>query len=113
MLTLLNSPVDSFQNIITILALENYPKLITYLSFENRKKVAIDVARTCIEFPVPIPSADEANNLLELLQPLINDDPEQPQQADDEDFELEHNLVASLVHLFESDNAEQLFLVRI
>lgn len=108
-LTLLNSPLESFQNIITILGLESYPKLISFLSFDNRKKVAIDIARTCIEFPVPIPTAEEANKLLELLQPLIKDDPDQPQATDDEDFEMEQNLVASLVHLFETDNAEQLF----
>ena len=48
---------------------------------------------------------------MELVQPLIKDDPDQPENLDEEDFQFEQNLVASLVHLFESENAEQLFAV--
>jgi len=47
--------------------------------------------------------------LLELLAPLIKDDPEQTEKVDEEDFVMEQNLVASLVNLFESENPEQLF----
>jgi len=110
MLALLNSPLDSFQNIITVLKLEHYPALMQYLSPENKKKVAIDIARTCTEFPVAIPTADQVNKLLELIAPLIKDETEAAATTpDDEDFETEQNLVASLVHLFDTENAEQLF----
>jgi vacuolar protein sorting-associated protein 35 len=93
------------------LKLENYPTLITFLSYDNRKRVSVDIAKTCTDYPVPIPTADYANKLLELLLPLIKDDPEQTEAVDDEDFQIEQNLVASLVSLFENENPAQLFAV--
>jgi vacuolar protein sorting-associated protein 35 len=83
MMSLLNSPLDSFQNIITVLKLENYPKLIPFLSFDNRKHVALNIAKTCLEYPVNIPTADEVTKLFELLQPLIKDEPDQSDKVDE------------------------------
>ncbi len=46
MMSLLNSPLDTYQNIITVLKLQNYPTLISYLSYDNRKRIATDIAKT-------------------------------------------------------------------
>jgi len=110
MLALLNSPLDTYQNIITVLKLNNYPKIIPFLSYDNRKHVAMNIAKTCMEYPVDIPTAEQVTKLLDFLQPLIKDDPEQPEKVDEEDFATEQNVVASLVNLFENlENPEQLF----
>ncbi len=111
MISLLSSPLETYQNIITVLKLENYPSLITFLSYDNRKRISVDIAKTCTEYPVAIPTAEYASNLLELLLPLIKDDPDQTDSTDDEDFQIEQNLVASLVSLFENEDAGQLFAV--
>ena len=113
LLSLLSSPLDTYQNILTVLRLENYPNLISFLSYDNRKRISVDIAKNCTDYPIPIPNADYANKLLELLLPLIKDDPDQPDSVDDEDFIIEQNLVASLVSLFENENPSILFAIYI
>jgi len=107
---LLNVPLETFKNILTVLKLQNYPSLLVFLSYENRKKVAIDIARTSVEYNVSLPNGESLNNLLELVKPLVKDEDDQPANAtEDEEFAEEQNLVASLIHLCESDNLEELF----
>jgi len=113
-LRLLSTPLETYKNILTVLKLEHYPKLLTFLSFENRKRVAIDITKTAIEYTPTIPQAEQINKLLELIEPLIKDAPvsdtaQTTPSGDEEDFAEEQNLVASLVHLLHNDDAEQLF----
>jgi len=110
---LLNSPLEEYKDILTVLKLENYPKLIQSLSWANRNRIAIDVIKTAIQYTPAISQADQVNKLLEFLQPLIKDEEDQPQELDQEDFEEQQNLVASLVHLFQNDDPEQLFAMYI
>eukprot|EP00027_Filamoeba_sp_ATCC50430_P010734 CAMPEP_0168551534 /NCGR_PEP_ID=MMETSP0413-20121227/6225_1 /TAXON_ID=136452 /ORGANISM="Filamoeba nolandi, Strain NC-AS-23-1" /LENGTH=788 /DNA_ID=CAMNT_0008582069 /DNA_START=80 /DNA_END=2446 /DNA_ORIENTATION=- len=108
---LLQTPLDTFKNILTVLKLENYPKTLSFLSLENRRRISIDIARTAVDYGHAIPEADVINKLLELIAPIVRD-PENPEETiniDEEDFIDEQNLVASLVHLCESSDLEQLF----
>lgn len=84
---LLNVPLETFKNILTVLKLQNYPSLLVFLSYENRKKVAIDIARTSVEYNVSLPNGESLNNLLELVKPLVKDEDDQPANAT-EDVEL-------------------------
>lgn len=111
---LLSTPLESYKNILTVLSLKNYYSIVKFLNFSNRRKIALDIARTAIESP-PIPDADNVNKLLEYISPVIKDESEQAsaeqQNLDEEDFIDEQNTVASLVHQFDSENSEQLFLM--
>lgn len=78
---LLNIPLETFKNILTVLKLQNYPTLLVFLSYENRKKVAIEIARTSVEYNVSLPNMDSINNLLELVRPLVKDEEDQPPNA--------------------------------
>jgi len=78
------------------------------LNYESRKRIAMNVTRTAIQHTPSIQEADGVNKLLEWISPLIKDDGTQ-EVIDDEDFAEEQNLVASLVHLFENQDPEQLF----
>lgn len=64
--------------------LQNYPNLLVFLSYENRKKVAIEIARTSIEYNISLPTMDSINNLLELVRPLVKDEEDQPSNALDD-----------------------------
>lgn len=108
---LLQTPLDTFKNILTVLKLENYPKTLSFLSLDNRRRISIDIARTAVDYGHAIPEADVINKLLELISPIVKD-PENPDEAvniDEEDFIDEQSLVASLIHLCESSDLEQLF----
>lgn len=107
-LKLLQTPLDTYKNILTVLKLDHFPKVIAFLGYDNRKRVAVDIIKNTIEFTTALPTADQVNKLLELVQPLIKDEADQP-ELDQEDLEEEQNYLASLVHLFENADAEQLF----
>ncbi len=38
-LRLLSTPLETYKNILTVLKLEHYPRLLTFLTFENRKVI--------------------------------------------------------------------------
>jgi len=108
-LRLLQIPLDVYKNILTVLKLTEYTKLISNLNYENRKRVALDITKNAIEFSATFTTVDEVNTLLGMIEPLIKDTPDQPAQIDDEDMEEEQHYVASLVHLFDNQDLEQLF----
>lgn len=110
-ITLLNSPLQSYHNIVTVLEIENYASVIQLLSHENKKRIAVDIARNCSEYPVSITTSEDANKLLGFIEPLIKDESDATQNMDEEDFEIEQNLVAGLVHLFNTEDPDQLFLI--
>jgi len=106
---LLTTPLESFKNILTVLKLQNYQDLIAFLSFANRKRIAVDITRTSIEHPSLMTEPDQVNKLLELISPLVKEEQDVNVAVDEEEFVEEQNLVSSLVHLLESPNVEQLF----
>jgi len=111
-LKLLSIPLENYKNVLTVLQLENYPNLISFLSFPNRKKVAVDIVKNAKENATFITDVEKVNKLLEWIQPLIKDETDQSDvPVDKEDFDEEQNLVASLIHLFDSENPEELFLM--
>lgn len=117
---LLRSPLENYHNILTVLALQNYPGLFDFLSNKDRRKAALDVVKSVIDDGkdicfyfyywfffkkgVIIPTPEHAEALLRLITPLIVDPKEEEQNEDDLDdpvvFGEEQNLVGSLVHLF-------------
>jgi vacuolar protein sorting-associated protein 35 len=110
---LLTTPLENYKNIITVLKLEHYQKLITFLAHATRKKIAIDIVKNVIEYNTVIPEPEQAEKLVECIQPLIRDEPDQadPEDIDKEDFEEEQNLVASLVNLFDNEDPGKLYKI--
>jgi hypothetical protein len=44
-LALLRSPLENYHNILTVLALENYPALFEFLSPSDRRKACLEVVK--------------------------------------------------------------------
>jgi vacuolar protein sorting-associated protein 35 len=103
-LALLRSPLENYHNILTVLALQNYPSLFEFLAPSDRRRACLDVVRAVIEDGVHVPSPEHADALLRLVSPLIVDrEGEEGAQDEEEDdpqaFAEEQNLVGSLVHV--------------
>eukprot|EP01116_Phalansterium_solitarium_P025591 TRINITY_DN9862_c0_g2_i1.p1 TRINITY_DN9862_c0_g2~~TRINITY_DN9862_c0_g2_i1.p1 ORF type:complete len:802 (-),score=347.22 TRINITY_DN9862_c0_g2_i1:1227-3578(-) len=107
---LLNTPLESYRSILTVLKLQHYHELTTFLSFQERSRVAVDIAKAAITFTGEISAAEQINTLLEFIGPLVKDETDQP-EGDQDDFEEEQHLVASLIHLCQSNDPDSLYLM--
>jgi vacuolar protein sorting-associated protein 35 len=114
-------PVDAYQNVLTVLELEKYGEIVARLGYEQRKFVALKIARAALEFGDKISSFEIANKFFELIKPLLKDENDQtiPTSPEDspatttllESFEEEQNLVARIVHLLDNEDTDQLFRI--
>jgi len=112
LLKLLNMPLEYYKNILTTLELENYEKVMKYLSYSNRKRLAIDIVKNVMENATVVPEPEQVIKLLNRIQPLIRpEEEEEDANQDKEEFEEEQNLVASLVHLFRHEDPEKQFAI--
>ena len=109
LISFLRSPLVNFNNILIVLQLKNYSSLLPFLSYDSRKKVAVEVLKSCIESGIPIPNPEQAEALFGLIEPLVSDTQDQPQEFDEEEFCEEQQLVAGLVHLFDNEDLQSLF----
>jgi len=107
---LLNTPLEEYKNVLTVLQLEHYPRVMAHLPWAARKRVAVDIAKSAVANQTRVPSAHAVNRLFEFIAPLIQDQADQPpaDEVDEEDFEEEQQLVGSLVHLFERADLKEL-----
>jgi len=110
LIKLLSIPVDNFNNILTVLKLESYPPLLSYLSYSARKGVAASFGENVLKNDTYIDEADEANKFLELIAPLVRDEEGQVDPPEEE-FAEEQNLIARMIHLFENTVADKQYLV--
>lgn len=112
-INLLTIPLDNYKNVLTVLKLTNYKKLTDYLAYQSRKKVAIDTVKNTIDNETIIGEPEDAEKLLDLIQPLIKDEADQPpaDDVDKEDFEEEQNRVAAVVHTFDSEDPGKLYKI--
>eukprot|EP01130_Rhizamoeba_saxonica_P002274 TRINITY_DN12112_c0_g1_i1.p1 TRINITY_DN12112_c0_g1~~TRINITY_DN12112_c0_g1_i1.p1 ORF type:complete len:789 (-),score=188.49 TRINITY_DN12112_c0_g1_i1:32-2398(-) len=97
---LLLVPMETFQNITTLLDLSNYTKVIEILPYEERKYVVTRLAQNAVDNDTQLTSVEEVDLLLSLLGPLVRDCDDKTGNDYDEDFDEEQNLVASMISLF-------------
>ncbi|GAM27977.1 hypothetical protein SAMD00019534_111530 [Acytostelium subglobosum LB1] len=112
-ISLLQIPLEVFKNVLTVLKLTHFQPLISCLSYNNRKKVSLDIVNNTIKNSTVIEEPEDVNSLLETIQTLIKDETDQPEmdEIDKDDFQEEQNKVASLIHLFDSEDPEKLFKI--
>ena len=109
---LLSVPVNAFDNILTLLDIEGYTEVLKLLPYAERKKIAFDICCSALDSNEKITSYEHTSKLFELVQPLVKDEEDQPEETmDEEDFEEEQNLIARLVHLFDNEDTDKLFKI--
>ncbi|XP_010503826.1 PREDICTED: vacuolar protein sorting-associated protein 35C [Camelina sativa] len=105
----LRAPLEKYNNVVTILKLTNYPRVMEYLDHETNKTMAIIIVQSVLKNNTHISTADEVDALFELAKGLIKDfDGTIDNEIDEEDFQEEQNFVARLVHNLYNDDPEEM-----
>ncbi len=55
----MKGPVDFYEDTLTILKLENFPRAFDLFDFAGRKQLALCLTRAVVEKEVLVPTADE------------------------------------------------------
>jgi len=117
LISLLNIPLDTYKNILTVIQLDSFPKVMQILGYYTRKSVAVNIVKNILKYRTIIGEPEQAHLLFEFIMPLLkNDDSEgakkvEEDKIDKEDFANEQNLVGRLVHLFDNQNPDKLFQI--
>uniref|UniRef100_A0A8C8HFQ6 Vacuolar protein sorting-associated protein 35 n=1 Tax=Oncorhynchus tshawytscha TaxID=74940 RepID=A0A8C8HFQ6_ONCTS len=108
---LLKIPVDTYNNILTVLQLKHFPPLFEYFDYESRKSMSCYVLSNTLDYNTTIISQEQVDAILSLVSTLIQDQPDQPaEDPDPEDFAEEQSLVGRFIHLLLSDDPDQQYL---
>eukprot|EP00937_MAST-01D_sp_MAST-1D-sp2_P003658 g3658.t1 len=107
---LLTIPLETLS--LQVLNLEHYPELMQFLQWDSRKAVAVKLLKVVLDTKTPLDDVDMVQKLFAFIRPLIKDDSDTPaaeEDADQEEFEEEQQLVARLVALMQHDDTDILF----
>lgn len=117
LLKLLKIPIDHYKNILIILKLKHYAALLQHLDFNGRKSLSIFILNKALidnkDFETTIPTAEAAEQALNLLSTLINDKSDQSPGTDFDMEELaeEQCLLARFLHHFRADSLDEQYLI--
>ncbi|XP_071496799.1 vacuolar protein sorting-associated protein 35-like [Diadema antillarum] len=108
---LLKIPVESYNNILTLLRLEHYGRVVEYLDYEGRKTISAFIINNAIDSNLAVPSQEQVDQTLTLVAPLVQDQPDQPEEEDPEDFAEEQGLMGRFINLLQAEDADQQYLI--
>ena len=113
---LLKIPVDSYNDILTVLSLEHFIPLLNCYDYSGRKEMSAYLVNNVINNATLIPSPEKAETILTIVGPLVCDQKDGPtadqaRQEDREDWEEEQSLMGRLVHLLISTDLDQQYLI--
>ncbi|KAH7286518.1 hypothetical protein KP509_32G010800 [Ceratopteris richardii] len=112
-IALLTAPLEKYNNIVTVLSLTNYPKVMEHLDYGTNKVMAVVIIQNIMKNGTFIMEADKVEALCELLKEIIQDSDGSPalDELDEEDFMEEQNLVARLVQMLTNDDNSEMFKI--
>jgi Vacuolar protein sorting-associated protein 35 len=129
---LLVAPINSYQSVLTLLAIPNYVPLLTKQLFSTRRSIAHSIVSSVLKNETIIESPEDVNGVLELCHVLIKDQtdsgappaPNGQQQVNSrdgrrqgpyfierEEMAEEQGWVARMVHLFRAESLDVQFEV--
>ncbi|XP_017837677.1 vacuolar protein sorting-associated protein 35 isoform X1 [Drosophila busckii] len=108
---LLRICIDFYNNALTIIQLHNFCPLLEKFDYTSRKSLALYLVMNILENETTVPTADQADNILTIITPLIKDDDNSSTAAannnvDPEEFAEEQGVVARFIHLLKSDEPD-------
>ncbi|GBE78635.1 Vacuolar protein sorting-associated protein [Sparassis crispa] len=119
---LLVAPINSYQSVLTLLALQQYSPLLTQQPFATRRSLAHALISSVLKNETVIETPEDVNGILELCHVLIRDqadatlssqtvkDPRRgPYHHEREDLAEEQGWVARMVHLFRAESLDVQF----
>ena len=109
---LLSAPLEKYNDIVTVLKLSNYPRVMEYLDNRTNKVMAIVIIQSIMKNKTCIATAEKVEALFELIKGLIKDlDGDLHDELDDEDFKEEQNSVARLIQMLYSDDPDEMLQI--
>lgn len=125
LLSLLAAPVNSYQSVLTLLALPRYVPLLYQQPYNSRRSLAHSIVSSVLKNETVIDTPEDVDGVLELCQVLIQEQVESVpgvngmysgqrpragvQSLDLEQLAEEQGWVARMVHLFRSEDLETQF----
>lgn len=71
---LLRICIDFYNNGLTIIQLKNFRPLLEKFDYKSQKSLALYLIMNMLEYETYVPTSDEAEEVLNLLGPLLNAD---------------------------------------
>ncbi|KAF8508499.1 vacuolar protein sorting-associated protein 35 [Gautieria morchelliformis] len=129
---LLLAPINSYQSVLTLLALPRYPTLFSLQPFSTRRSLAHAIISSVLKNETVIETPEDVDGVLELCHVLVRDQKDVgvgmantgpqmhskegkrvtghgPHQVDLEELSEEQGWVARMVHLFRSESLDVQF----
>ncbi|KZT22073.1 vacuolar protein sorting-associated protein 35 [Neolentinus lepideus HHB14362 ss-1] len=121
---LLIAPINSYQSVLTLLALPRYTPLLTLQSFSTRRSIAHSIISSVLKNETVIEAPEDVDGVLELCHVLIRDQsdmgPGGPNTQKEgrrmgsyylerEEMAEEQGWVARMVHLFKAESLDAQF----
>lgn len=113
-LSLLLAPISSYSNLLTILALPNYLKLLHAQTYATRRSVAAAVSHSILNNGTVISTPEDVEGVLSLIRVLIKEGLQSspmsgPNQrfSENEDTIEEQGWLARMVHLFTNNESAE------
>ena len=127
LLSLLAAPINSYQSVLTLLALPRYVPLLYQQPYNSRRSLAHSIVSSVLKNETVIDTPEDVDGVLDLCQVLIQEQAESlpgvngmygtqrpragVQSLDLEQLAEEQGWVARMVHLFRSEDLETQFEV--
>lgn len=128
---LLVAPINSYQSVLTLLAIPNYGPLLTKQLFSTRRSIAHSVVSSVLKNETIVESPEDVDGVLELCHVLIKDQSDSgvalapngsqanvrdgrrpgPYFLEREEMAEEQGWVARMVHLFRAESLDVQFEV--
>eukprot|EP00249_Psilotum_nudum_P022226 c28423_g1_i1 orf=912-2582(+) len=110
---LLSAPLEKYNDVVTVLTLNNYPRIMEHLDYGTNKVMAVVIIQSTMKHNTLITTSEKVEALFELLKELIKDGEGAPpvDELDEEDFKEEQNLVARLVHMMVNKDQDEMFKI--
>jgi len=132
LLTLLVAPINSYQSVLTLLAIPNYVPLLTRQLFSARRSIAHSIISSVLKNETIIETPEDADGTLELLRVLIEDQSDSstnqitlsdqqfpremrrqgPYFVERGEIAEEQGWIARIVHLFRAESLDVQYKVR-
>lgn len=112
LMRLMKIPVDTYNNLLTVLQLQHFGPMFEYFDYQSRKIMSCYIINNALENETLIPSQDQVDSILGIVSVLVQDQSDQPEEADDpEDFAEEQGIMGRFVHLLQAEDLNQQYLI--
>nr|CAD7415385.1 unnamed protein product [Timema poppensis] len=109
---LMKIPVDNYNNLLTVLELQQYGPLMDYFDYHGRKSLAAYLVSNALDSETLIPTPEQVDTVLTMVSTLVQDQSDQPSvEEDPEDFAEEQGLLGRFIHHLKSEVPDQQYLI--